>query len=375
MMNGTTAKACTPERLPDQIEAKQARSILQRTFGKFAGMAVLACAASFACATAAQAQDALEKTEINIGVGPGWGAGGHAIIAAHNGYFKEEGFTKVNLKTFPAGMMQLEAMVSGAVDVSNPTQAPVLTLRSNGLPVVVLASLAIVDRTMGVVVRSSAGITTPKQLEGKKIGLLKGSGAEQMLQLLCTRYNVDCAKIQITNLPPPAQMASLSNGAIDGMVTWQPWIHQAQKKEKVDLIHTGTTSNFSGNRGEAQRIDYTRTVLASTADFVKSNPNTVKALLRAYIKAQAFISDPKNYDQVVDIYSKFFQEDPKVDHAILKDNTNSLALDKGYLDDMDAVLGFLSRTGRLRRPVDVMKLTDGAPLAQIDKNLVDLGAK
>lgn len=355
----------------DKIRSLSSSSI--KTFGKALVKTTQAATLSILCAAVAQA--APEKTTINIGVGPGWGAGGHAIIAAHNGYFKNEGFSKVELKTFPAGMMQLEAMVSGAVDVSNPTQAPVLTLRSNGLPVVVLASLAIVDRTMGVVIRDSANVTSPKQLEGMKIGLLKGSGAEQMLQLLCKDYNIDCTKIQITNLPPPAQLASLSSGAIDGMITWQPWIYQAQQKEKVSLVHTGTNSNFEANRGQPQRIDFTRTILASTEGFVKSNPKTIDALLRAYIKAQAFIADPKNYDQVVEIYSKFFNEDQKINHIILKDNTNSLALDNTYLSDMDAVRDFLSKTGRLRHAVDTKKLTDGAPLAAIDKSLVNLETK
>ena len=47
--------------------------------------------------------------------------------------------------------------------------------------------------------------------------------------------------------------------------------------------------------GEARRIDHTRTVLTSTEAFVRKNPQTVLALLRAYVKAQAFVMDPKNF--------------------------------------------------------------------------------
>lgn len=321
-------------------------------------------------ASALAAQGQPEKTEINIGVGPGWGAGGHAIIAYYKGYFQEEGFRAVHLKSFPAGMMQLEAMVSGAVDVSNPTQAPVLTLRSNGLPVVVLANLSIVDQTMGMVLRKSAGVRIPPQLEGLKIGLLKGSGAEQMLQLICTSYHIDCTRIQVVNLPPPAQLAALAAGSIDGMVTWQPWVHQALENGDTVLVHTGTTSYLGAKRGHAQRVDYTRTVLASTQSFVKSNPKTVDAILRAYIKAQAFVADSRNYDEVVAIYSKYFHEDPKLNQILLKQNVNSLALDDGYLHDMKAVADFLGQTGRLRNPVDIKALTDAAPLAGVAPALV-----
>lgn len=357
-----TTTGCTPSSI--SLSFSRLRNRLSFTVLALSGAALAALIA--APAHAAEP----EKTEITIGVGPGWGAGGHAIIAAGKGYFAEAGLEKVNLKTFPAGMMQLEAMISGGVDLANATQAPVLTLRSNGLPVVVLSSLAVVDRTMGVVAKSSANIKQPKDLEGKKLGLLKGSGAEHMLQLLCKDYEVDCGTIQIVNLPPPAQLASLSSGVIDGMVTWQPWIHKAQEKEQVDLLHSGRSSYFESNKGEDRRIDFTRAVLASTENFVKKNPATIAAILQAYEKAQDFVADPANYDEVVRIYSEYFQEDTKLNEILLKDNDNTLALDDNYLGDMEEVRNFLSSTGRLRKDVDIKKLTAGAALAQQDGSLV-----
>ena len=312
-----------------------------------------------------------ELKTLDIGVGPGWAAGGHAIIAKEKGFFQEEGLETVNLKVFPAGMMQLEGMVSGAVKFANATQAPLLTLRSNRLPVVVLSSLAVADRTTGLLVRKSANVKQPKQLEGLKLGLLKGSPAEQMLQLICEAHSVDCAKIEVVNLPPPAQLASLASGVIDGMVTWQPWIHKAQQEVQADLLQTGTESRFEDSRGRAKRVDFTRSVLASTQGFVDSHPNTVKAVLRAYLKAQRFVERPENYDEVVALYSAFFNDDPALNQVLLKENRNTLALDADYEQDLAAVAGFLEKTGRLRRPVDIKELTVGAPLAELAPALVN----
>lgn len=317
----------------------------------------------------AVAQAGPELKTISIGVGPGWGAGGHAAIALKKGYFKDEGFAQVDLKFFAAGMMQLEAMISGAVNFTNAAQAPVLSLRGNGLPVVVLANTALADRSSAVAVRRSANVREPKQLEGLKIGVLKGSPAEQMLALLCKQYGIDLAKIQQVNLPPPAQLASLSTGAIDGIAVWQPWIQQASEKIPLDVVHTGTTSNFPGNKGEARRIDHTRTVLTSTEAFVRKNPQTVLALLRAYVKAQAFVMDPKNFAEMVSIYSQQFNEDPKLNELLLKDHESTLALDAKYVADMESVRDFLAASGRLRKPVAIKDLTDGAPLHSIDARL------
>ena len=329
----------------------------------------LALAASLAFAQAP------EKKELNVGVGADWGTGGHAVIAQHKGYFKEQGFTQVNLKFFAAGVMQVEAMASGALDVSNPAQAPVIAMRANGMPVVVLASLSAYHDSMALAVRKTAKIKDAKQLEGLKIGLLKGTTSEQMMLDLARQYGLDAAKIQIVNLAPPEQLASLATGAIDGICAWQPWIYQASKKAEVDIVHTGATSRFEKNAGERRRVDYTRGILAAPERFVKSNPATVDALLRAYAQAQAFIADPKNYDEMVQIFSKHHNQDVEVNKVILREYTSSVSLDRDYLGDMNAVQDFLASSGRLKSKVSVASFTYGGALSRLDPKLVSIDAQ
>src|SRR3546814_4064694 len=79
--------------------------------------------------------------------------------------FRSEGFSKINLKTFPAGQLQVEALVAGAVDIVNPAQGPVLTLSSKGFPIVVLSSLATYNDAFECAIRKSLHITKPKHIE------------------------------------------------------------------------------------------------------------------------------------------------------------------------------------------------------------------
>ena len=321
-------------------------------------------------ATLAVAQGAPEKSEITIAVGPDWGTGGHAVIALARGYFAEEGFTKVNLKTFPAGLMQVEAMVSGAVDVANPAQGPVISMRSNGVPVVVLSSLSTYDDAIALLLRKSAGLKDPKQLEGMKIGLLKGTSAEQMLIAIAKHYKLDAAKIQMVNLAPPEQLASLATGAIDGICVWQPWVFQASQKVPVEVVHTGSTSRFAGNAGAGVQVDQTRGVLATTERFAKANPRTVDALLRAYAKAQAYMTDPKHYAEAVGLFSKHHNQDTQNNMEIIKSYKLTLALDDRYLEDMVSVQTFLHETGRVRSKPEVVTFTYASPLSKVAPSLV-----
>ena len=343
-----------------------------RLFGRSVVRSFVFVIAFVTTATAALAQSAPERKELNIGVGPDWGTSGHAVIAFHKGYFKDQGFTQINFKSFAAGLMQVEAMAAGAIDIVNPAQGPILTLRSNGVPVVVLASLAAYHDSLALVVRKTANVRDPKQLEGLKIGTLKGTSAEQMVLAIARQYGVDAAKIQLVNLAPPEQLASLATGAIDGICVWQPWVHQATQKVAVDILHTGATSAFERNKGERRRVDSTRGILASTERFVKANPLTVDALLRAYAAAQTFVSDPKNYAEVVTIFSKHHNQDAELNKVLLKEYSSSLALDDAYLADMNSVQDFLAASGRLRNKVTVQAMTHGAPLAKIDSKLVTI---
>lgn len=332
-------------------------------------------AAVLAATAVATAHAAPEKSELTIAIGPGdWGTGGLTVIADQNGYFKEEGFSKINLKTFPAGQLQVEAMVAGAVDIVNPAQGPVLTLRSNGFPVVVLSSLATYNDAIGCAVRQSLHVKEPKQLEGLKLGVLKGTTAEQMIANLAKHYGIDQAKIQLVNLAPPEQLSSLATAAIDGICVWQPWIQLARQKTPIDVVHTGAHSRFPANAGQAVQIDHTRGIVAASEKFVKANPKTVDALMRAYVKAQAFVVDPKNYDKVLAIYTKQFNLDPELYKVIIKDYHTTLALDQAYVDDMDTIQDFLSTTGRLKKRVPVLDITYGEPLSKIDPKLVAVKA-
>ena len=48
-------------------------------------------------------------------------------------YFSEQGLTKVELKSFSAGLVQVEALAAGSIDISMPAQAPLSeSLATNG---------------------------------------------------------------------------------------------------------------------------------------------------------------------------------------------------------------------------------------------------
>ncbi|NGM86117.1 ABC transporter substrate-binding protein [Parapusillimonas sp. SGNA-6] len=312
-----------------------------------------------------------KSSKVSIGIGADWGTSGHAVIALHKGFLKAEGLN-AELKYFPAGALQAEALAAGAIDVSNPTQAPIISLRAAGFPVVVLSSLTEYRDSHVLLTRADKKVREPQQLEGLKIGLLKGSSIELMMDTLFEHYGVTGSKVEMVNLAPPQAVAGLATGAVDGICVWQPWVHQAMQKIPSEIVHTGAHSRFKSNEGQAVRVDFTRAILTTSEMFVKRNPEVVDALMRAYARAQAFVSDERNFEEMVSIFSDHHKQDPQVNKVILKDPLSTLALDASYVEDINRLQRFLLRTGRIKKEVDLGKLTITGPLSKIDPKWVSI---
>jgi nitrate/nitrite transport system substrate-binding protein len=94
---------------------------------------------------------------------------------------------------------------------------------------------------------------------------------------------------------PPAQMATnLAAGHMDGFCAGEPWNHRAV------MDGTGVTIATS------QEIwtDHPEKVLATSADFVKANPNTSRALIAAVLEASRWIdASPENRMAMAEIIS------------------------------------------------------------------------
>ncbi len=87
----------------------------------------------------------------------------------------------------------------------------------------------------GIMVLSDSDITTPKDLEGKTVGLTAGSAQFQQWPAFCKGAGVDASKVEVVNVDPAGVSAALISGkvpAIGGFVQgYVPSIEIRGKKE------------------------------------------------------------------------------------------------------------------------------------------------
>ncbi len=322
---------------------------------------VLACVLiiSLAVPGIAAAQDGgeLERTEIRLGFGLDPVFAPH-IVAIEKGWFEEAGFTEVETATFTSGAAAGEALLAGEIDLWTPGNVPPISMRHNALPVVIVGTntLAYIEK---FVARADAGLEAPQDLADIRIGLLEGSTASAVMENIAEYYDLDPLELDVVNLPPPEQLTALINNDIQAFVVWNPWPYLAVTSEDVEaeILHNGTVSYFAWDEDTEFQTSFTRSVWVMSEDFIRENPNAAEALMLTLYRAQDYVADPENREEVIAMISEFLDQPVEQNEALWDDYTFESVFDENYVRDMQEYTDFLYESGRIDDPQDPMSYT------------------
>lgn len=227
---------------------------------------------------------ALTKTSFQIS----WiheysGAGFYA--AEINGHFKERGL-EVTLE--PGGFVDgryiepIDKVVSGESMFGLSSAAAILDARANGKPVVAIASILQRNPT-AIIFLKSKKIEQPKDLIGKTVAVSDG-GASQLFNVMLTSQGISPSTVKI--IPrTDFGVGSLFDGSADALIGW--------------IINEGVAvSEGGGEPGFMLLSDYGipdyPTLIFTTEDIIKNQPDLVEAFLHAIIDGwNDALSDPE----------------------------------------------------------------------------------
>lgn len=285
-------------------------------------------------------------------------------VAIEKGWFKDAGFTEVERKSFTAGALAGEALLAGEISAWMPGNVPVISMRHNALPVVVVGSIVSVYEKL--VARSDAGIKNPEDLYGARIGLLEGSTASAVLDNIASHYGLDESRLKTVNLPPPEQVTSLVSDEVQAIIVWEPFATQAKDAVDGEFIFADNISYFEKDKGTPFAASRTMVPIVFSEQFLADNPNTAKAIVEVLIKATEWIRDPANKEEAIKIHAKLTE---RTEESVAGDWDGFFwnpALDEKYLDDMRNYTAFMEKAGRISNPLDPLKYTYTGILEEID---------
>lgn len=250
------------------------------------------------------------------------------------------------------------------------TQTPIssLLLHDKGVSTKILAPLANIAGTQQVVIRKDAEITSPDDLEGKRIGMAKGAAVYIALTNMAKDYNVDLDKMYFINLLPSDQLAGFEQHKLDAIACWEPWTSEAVKRGGK-LYFSGTRCEIPGMEGDVNWL-INQSCLIAPDTSIEQDPQSLIAILKVLHKSTTLVNN--QFEQILEPLAEFFEISRKELAGIMRQNTYSMAMDSLFRIGVLSFRDFLYENGRIMVDLTEDQLYSLDLLREMDPSLVIL---
>ena len=199
------------------------------------------------------------------------------FVAEHEGYFAEEAPTIRLVDCFP-GKKCMEQLLAGKVQFATAGDIPIMAASFTRSDFVVLTTFASSTTDTQIVRQKSAGIASLKQLEGKRVGIIKGSSIEYFLDTVLLFDGIDPARVQKIDMAPDDMASALRENRIDAFSLFDPAL------TKVVAALGGSAATLA-----TPPIYLSTLNLVAARSLVGKNDAEMVKILRALDRAQRFI--------------------------------------------------------------------------------------
>ena len=253
-------------------------------------------------------------------------------LAIEKGYFREEGL-EVTVKYLSGGGEIPPAMVAGSIQVAIAAHNNAMSMISRGFPIKVIATVNDISGAMGIAVRNSLNVRSPRDLEGKRLGTFVYGGTMDFLAKMAARHGVDRSKLKVINLQPPDLAPTFARGDIDAALIWEPHLTRTARQGGT-VVLTGTRANFPEKK-ETYSFWGWPAVVFTTQDFIDKNPNTLVALLKGLARGDDFVHS--NRVEAIKILSRKLSI-PEVELTeMMGRNKYTMLMDQPLLDRLNSL--------------------------------------
>lgn len=254
----------------------------------------------------------------------------HGYIADKEGFFKEEGLD-VSVKYSVSGKVAVDGVVADA-GVMGISGSLVSVTAATKAPIYVIAPLGRSEHLMEMV--TLPGIETAADLKGKRIAFQFGTEGHRFVLLYLHKNGLTADDVTLMNIPAQALPPALSRGDVDAVAVWPP--HSTKALEATSGAEVLTTS---------QGVSAVYGVVIMRKDFVESNPEGGRKLLRGLLRADEFIK--ANPERTLEYFAE--QGDIDMDTARKIDAgakpQYGMTLDKAFFDENQSGADFLADHG------------------------------
>jgi sulfonate transport system substrate-binding protein len=303
-------------------------------------LALAAFAALFAATNLPFASAAEAPKEIRIGYQKSVGA---LLIAKDRGDLQkrlERSGTTVTWVEFQSGPPLIEALHAGAIDFGYTGDTPPIYAEAAGVDFVYVASIPQPGKSAGILVRDGSGIKTLADLRGKKIAVVKGSSAHNVLVQVLAKAKVEWSDITPVYLQPADAGAALRAGNVDAWSIWDPFYALGERYPGVHVLT------------DAYGIAPSNAFFLATRDFATRYPATVESVLDETSKAWHWAES--HQPDVAKVLSDATGVDVDVEKIVAaRGNYEVLHMTPQVIKQQQSIADTFAKLGLLPHPVNV----------------------
>ena len=289
------------------------------------GFAVIAAAASIlysARGPHAARGPVAPRAKIRIGL-PGELLATLCHIAAEKGFLAEEGIDVEATVTYPSGKLALLGMLADEVDVASTAEVPIVFNSFTLKEFQVLATIGSSSNDPRVIARRDRGIEKPEDLKGKRLATQRASAVHFFLHLFMLKHALTESDVELSFMKGKELPEALASGKIDAFSMREPFISQAR-----ELSGAENTVQF------AEPGLYLKTFnLVAGSRFVQGNPDVVKGILRALVKAEDFAQ--ANREETIRLTSRRLKISRPEIEAVWPETSLRVSLDQALLSGLE----------------------------------------
>jgi len=242
-------------------------------------------------------------------------------IAEEKGYFLKEGID-LEIKGYSAGKFALSAALKGEVDIATVAGLPIVLNSFERGDFTIFVTIFDSTENLKALARKDRNINAPQDLIGKKMATTIGTTGHFFMATFFILNGLDFSDVEIVDLKPEEMVEAIVNGDVDAIFAWEPNILNSQRmlKDKAIILPSivGYMETFN---------------LVSKKDFIENNPELIKKILKALVKAEEFIKD--NREESIDIIVSRLKADEEFIDKLWDGNGFQLSLSQSLLVIME----------------------------------------
>ncbi len=245
----------------------------------------------------------------------------------------------VTYTEFESGPPENESFASGQQDVGVMGSVPALSGIAAGQDRVLIGVAYNGEKTVATVTTPDSGITSLEDLRGKKIGLVIGSYAENLLSDQLESVGISYDEVELVNLSTAEQQAALESGQIDAVSVWEPTLTKLKNNIGAVVVADGTGLFLAENPIIANR------------EYAEQNPEIVKIFLEQYQRAVEEVQN--NPEEVAASYAEQFGLSEEDFVSALANAQFPGEITDADIEDLQGTVDFLYNSGLITDSFDV----------------------